>query len=1047
MKNQDDKVFMKNRVSQLLKRHSTAFDCAIILALSVFAYSGIITHSGAVSRIDFDYGFPIYNFKNWADLWIERNYYVWDHYAWTGVSSTANTFLPMALLSKLFSFILSADQFKIFLLIFSTALAGWSMYWLVKSSILKKNTSKQRLACMISSAIYMFNPFIYNRILFGGPYFIAYALAPIVMSLFIQSLDKLPKYKSRDIIFLAFTFSATIFIERLTAYMLLIAVMVYFAFYLVFKVAKPNSNRLNCLIKSIFTVTVVIGIAMGLNAYWLFPSVLSPAEVLISKPSSDALMAASENSYIINTFRLRGDPYGYFTLMDSALPNPLQTVLSFILPIFSFAAILFRPKDKKVLFFSTIALISIVMSSGIKGPLDGLYTWFYLNLPYFFVFKESTKFLFLTSLAFAFLIGTMMYSLLNMFTLNYRQIRKSLKTFYRNSFSLRSLFKNAIVCFLFILILFSVVANTWPAYTQMSQQFPNINIPNDYYEVHDLLSNDEGDFRVLLLPMSTTLKTDWISSSVPYIHNPLFMTPPNKPVIGNPEGSSPAIQTTLLAYFQNIIYDRNALQFNQLLTLLSVKYIVVPKDNEVGNSLPPSGSREWYFIAYGWEGFWLPPEIVMDFLNSNPELKLVYDGPSLAMFKYKDSTSLHLYSVSTSYLTGDNLVPLELLPYAENDKFLLIPSSSLNPSNYPRMFSEIQGILIRDENDLIDIFFSISSESFVAKAYQHANNSYYPENGWVQGYFPVISSPYSTGDIPTDGKFAYTWKSGATLEVPFNVEHNNNYDIWLKVGFGSQQGEILIKVDNKTESTLTTKKDEQFAFGWFKIDKVNLEQGTHNLIIENTLGQGYVDKIAIASSQWFAGNFTKWVNTVQDKIINYTNSPPDLVELAKPPAITFKKVNPTKYEVKVENATQPFFLIFDENYDSQWKAYIEDKEPEFNGAIGGYLQMNVKKANHEESFTPEDTSYLFTKLLDENYHFIANGYANAWYINKTGTFTMTLEFWPQNLFYQGLAISITTLILCTIYISKDKIKIIYQKYLKKKQRSSVNHKMTNNAKP
>jgi len=289
----------------------------------------------------------------------------------------------------------------------------------------------------------------------------------------------------------------------------------------------------------------------------------------------------------------------------------------------------------------------------------------------------------------------------------------------------------------------------------MSQQLPNINIPNDYYEIHDLLSNDEGDFRTLLLPMSTTLKTDWIPSSVPYIHNPLFMTPPNKPVIGNPEGSNP-FQTALLAYFQNIIYDRDHLQFNRLLTLLNVKYIVVPKDNEVGNSLPPLGSREWYFIAYGWEGFWLPPEIVMDFLNSNPELKLVYDGPSLAMFKYKNNTLSHIYSVSTSYLTGDNLIPLKLLPCDENDDFLLIPSSSLNPSNYQKIFSEIQGILIRDENDLIDVFFSISSESLVVKAYQYANNSYYPEKGWVQGYFPVISSPYSTGDIRTDGKFAYT---------------------------------------------------------------------------------------------------------------------------------------------------------------------------------------------------------------------------------------------------------------------------------------------------
>jgi len=62
---------------------------------------------------------------------------------------------------------------------------------------------------------------------------------------------------------------------------------------------------------------------------------------------------------------------------------------------------------------------------------------------------------------------------------------------------------------------------------------------------------------------------------------------------------------------------------------------------------------------------------------------------------------------------------------------------------------------------------------------------------------------------------------------------------------------------------------------------------------------------------------------------------------------------------------------------------------------------------------------------------MANGFSNAWYINKTGTYTITLEFWPQKLFYTGSTISITTLILCTLYISKDKIKTTYKQYIKK----------------
>jgi hypothetical protein len=54
---------------------------------------------------------------------------------------------------------------------------------------------------------------------------------------------------------------------------------------------------------------------------------------------------------------------------------------------------------------------------------------------------------------------------------------------------------------------------------------------------------------------------------------------------------------------------------------------------------------------------------------------------------------------------------------------------------------------------------------------------------------------------------------------------------------------------------------------------------------------------------------------------------------------------------------------------------------------------------------------------------MANGYANAWYINKTGTYTITLEFWPQKLFYIGAAISLTTFLACTAYLAYSYAKI------------------------
>jgi hypothetical protein len=163
------------------------------------------------------------------------------------------------------------------------------------------------------------------------------------------------------------------------------------------------------------------------------------------------------------------------------------------------------------------------------------------------------------------------------------------------------------------------------------------------------------------------------------------------------------------------------------------------------------------------------------------------------------------------------------------------------------------------------------------------------------------------------------------------------------------------------------------------------------------------------------------------------------------PTITFKKINPTHYQVKVENAKAPFFLVFSESYDTQWKAYAEDKGIEFKEIIVSYKNVNVKEAKPEMKFTPSDILYLFAKQLPDDNHFIVNGYANAWYINPKeidknhdGNFTITLYFWPQSLFYLGLFISGTTLLGCLGYLGYD-----WRKRKREMVLSNKNKKMNN----
>ena len=139
------------------------------------------------------------------------------------------------------------------------------------------------------------------------------------------------------------------------------------------------------------------------------------------------------------------------------------------------------------------------------------------------------------------------------------------------------------------------------------------------------------------------------------------------------------------------------------------------------------------------------------------------------------------------------------------------------------------------------------------------------------------------------------------------------------------------------------------------------------------------------------------------------------------PNIIFKKINPTKYTVEIENATEPFLLVFSESYHHQWKAYTEDKETEFNEIIASYDK--VKEARHEMSLTPSDISYLFKKPLSDDNHLLVNDYVNAWYIvpkeidkDRDGNFVVTLFFWPQIFFYLGLFISGMAFFCCLGYL-------------------------------
>ena len=187
------------------------------------------------------------------------------------------------------------------------------------------------------------------------------------------------------------------------------------------------------------------------------------------------------------------------------------------------------------------------------------------------------------------------------------------------------------------------------------------------------------------------------------------------------------------------------------------------------------------------------------------------------------------------------------------------------------------------------------------------------------------------------------------------------------------------------------------------------------------------------------------------------------------PKITFVKINPTKYRIKVEGAKEPYTLVFSESFHEGWRLYADNADKEntdnadYGEIVANYFDGQIKEGTHRNTFLEPATFETWGKEpIAQDNHLLVNGYANSWYINPSqvcegadnalntdnadrkntdkadeksadkadicdsnadGSYDMELivEFWPQRLFYIGLFISGITLVGCLGYLTISRI--------------------------
>jgi len=132
------------------------------------------------------------------------------------------------------------------------------------------------------------------------------------------------------------------------------------------------------------------------------------------------------------------------------------------------------------------------------------------------------------------------------------------------------------------------------------------------------------------------------------------------------------------------------------------------------------------------------------------------------------------------------------------------------------------------------------------------------------------------------------------------------------------------------------------------------------------------------------------------------------------PEINFEQINPTKYIVKINKASAPFWLVFSQTFHPYWKAYIRQ-----NSKIKNQGSKFIEKSALLSAFVDKGAR------LEVKEHYLVNGYANGWYIdhNKDQSFEIVIEYWPQRLFETMWFIFGIALIICFGYLGFYLIKI------------------------
>lgn len=758
-------------------------------------------------------------------------------------------------------------------------------------------------AIFISSLFYLTNTYLL-LLIDGGQLSIALAFAifPISFLLIVKSINR----GFVDQLIAAVCVTVLGVFDIRFVYILFLLTITYFIYSVVFL-------RENSLFRWLKAGSVISSFFLLLNSYWLIVLLKAPVE---NELFSYLTKNSSQNFANLGHALLLLSPHWYKNIFGSVTGLQWEFIG---IPILVFLAPILKSKNKWVGFWLIVAIFSLFLVKGSLDPFSKIYPWLFDNIPGFSLFRDSTKFYFLTVLSYSLLIGV-----------SVEVIISALK---------KSRFR------IYILVLtasyFIILARPiWLGV--MTGTFSTPRGSEAYNGLQNRLAQDKNFSRVFWIPTKNPL--GYWDTTHPALEGTRLMQ--KRPFAVGTVGT-----------YERLNFIREAKFMGEIFNVLGIGYVSYPPLDIKRDSLK-SENIEYYANFQGQ-------------LSQLPWLSKV-DDSQIPLFKVNKHQDRFFIAPNLWWVIGSDDVYNEFTRSIElnlADNALVFVEEKIGLGKKLDEFPNAK-ILLRNKSlkDLAASFINENDIFFPAKILQDSPN----ETGWwkrettdLVWWRDFLQTKYGIDNQDFDLGGGWAIAEG-NKKLTVNIQKGSKGVLLVRAmqssrggsikfyQYGQKIGEISTKIADPETIYIKLTGNNQIPDQIFHYQKANIqwfEVGNMDflqpLVIETEGEINVINAVAAIDKNTWRSYLNKATHLYEtNRIINYEEG--NVANAGG--TVSYYQENPTKYVASVRGITSPVMLIFSQAYHPFWQINGISSIPTYSLLNGFYID---KDGVYEVVFAPQ----------------------------------------------------------------------------------------------